>query len=444
MTVYITDIQTNIKFPGSICLSGLSKNLFIHGPNGSGKTALINALELALTGEARDIGGRDKARSAKILEGLLHPNENSLFAVVKLSDGRTASWVMERGKRPKHQPLDGEVHMLLPDILGALKGSKAVTARFLVKHFGRDWDYGDWPGKHSLGGVMVNVTDDGVLPAHLQLLAMEESARKSQLAHAAEARALKLALERLGVMSGKAAEHADKAAIVQAIVNLLNFQVKNNLNKCGVCASEVDVKALGGRLAQATAQLDRLGGGGVSDRVAALQESYEDALQQSEDCKAIAKACMEQMYTLVEANKIRISAQITEALPNDFPFYVGLRVTGTSILIGFYDPQEEFLRSHVSGAELVALCVALGGAVAETLPPADLIVLTTPDRGVDLNYLRRLLNMMKAIPAVTVIQSPFQPRGRPPASWTRIVLEEDSTIAVYGEDSESMASVRAG
>jgi len=160
MTVYITDIQTNIKFPGSVCLSGLSENIFISGPNGSGKTALINAVELALTGEARDLGGRDKAKASSVLQGLLHPDEDSLFAVVKLSNGKTASWVMERGKRAVHQPVEGPVHFLLPEILGALKGSKAVVARFLVKYFGRDWEYGDL-GQILLGDVMVTITDEG-------------------------------------------------------------------------------------------------------------------------------------------------------------------------------------------------------------------------------------------------------------------------------------------
>ncbi len=441
MTTYITDIQTNIKFPGSLCLSGLSKNLFISGPNGSGKTALINALELALTGEARDLGGRDKAKSSKILEGLLHPHEDSLFAVVKLSDGRSASWVMERGKRPKHQPVDGDVHFLLPELLGALKGSKAVTARFLVNYFGRDWDYGSVDSLLENGVLAPSEASN--LPPNLALLKVEESARKAQLAHAAEARSLKVALERLGVMSEKGAEHADKALIVQSIITLLDFQVQNNLGKCGVCASEVDLKALGGRLAQAQAQLDRLGGAPSSDRVAALQRAYNDSLEQSEDCKAIAKACMEKMYKLIEKNARRISSQITESLPLDFPYYVGLEVTGSSILIGFYAPEDEFLRSHVSGAELVTLCTALGGAIAQTLPPQDLIVLTTPDRGVDLNYLRRLLNIMKSIPAVTVIQNPFQPRGRPPADWTRIVLDEEGAVSVHGGDTTLSQSTQA-
>lgn len=444
MTVYITDIQTNIKFPGSICLSGLSKNLFISGPNGSGKTALINAVELALTGEARDIGGRDKAKASTILTGLLHPHEDSLFAVVKLSNGKTASWVMERGKRPVHQPVDGSVHFLLPEILGALKGSKATTARFLTRYFGRDWDYGPID-QLRFGEVLCTTADPtSPLPPHLQLLRAEEYARKAQLSHAAEARSLKVALERLGVTSEKGAEHADKASIVQAIISLLNFQVKNNLNKCGVCASEVDVRALGGRLAQAQAQLDKLGGPPSTDRVAALRAAYEDALQQSKDCKAIAVGCMDKMYQLIEENQKRICLEITEALPVEYDYFAGLKITASNILLGFYDPKDEFLRPHVSGAELVTLCVAIGAAIARTLPAQDLVVMTTPDKGIDLTYLRRLLSMMRDVPGVTIIQNAFQPRGRPPASWTRILLDGEGEIMVHGEESESFSARPTG
>jgi len=437
--VYITDIQTNIKFPGSVCLSGLSDNIFISGPNGSGKTAIINAVELALTGEARDLGGRDKAKAASILKGLLHPDENSLFAVVKLSNGKSASWVMERGKRPKHEPIGGSVHFLLPEILGALKGSKAVVARFLVRYFGRDWDCGDVDA--FMVGPEVLVTSDAELPPHLSLLKTEEAARKAQLAHAAEGRALKVALERLGVTSEKGAQHADKALIVQSIITLLDFQVQNNLGKCGVCASDVDMKTLGGRSAQAQAQLGKLGGPPSSDRIAILRSAYNDALQQSEDCKAIAKACMEKMFNLVEENKHRICLQITESLPLEYAQHVGLEVTPSNILFGLFDPKDEFLRNHVSGAELVTLCMAIGGAVARALPPDDLVVLTTPDRAIDLIYLRRILNMMKDIPAVTIIQNPFQPRGRPPSCWTRIVLGD--AIEVFGEESTAF-SAKAG
>jgi len=227
-----------------------------------------------------------------------------------------------------------------------------------------------------------------------------------------------------------------QAAIVQSIVTLLDFQVDNKLGKCGVCASDVDVKFLGVRLAQATVQLDRLGGEHASGRVATLHAAYEDALQQSEDCKAIAKACMEQMYDLITANLQRICLQITESLPLEYGQHVGIEVSPSNIFFGFFDPQDEFLKNHVSGAELVTLCMALGGAIARGLPPGELAVLTTPDRGLDLVYLRRVLGMMKDIPAVTIVQNPFQPRGRPAAHWTRIILEGEGNVTMFGDESE--------
>ena len=50
---------------------------------------------------------------------------------------------------------------------------------------------------------------------------------------------------------------------------------------------------------------------------------------------------------------------------------------------------------------------------------------------------------MKSIPAVTVIQNPFQPRGRPPADWTRIVLDEEGAVSVHGGDTTLSQSTQA-
>lgn len=429
--LYITDIQTNIKFPGSVCLSGLSPHIFISGGNATGKTALMNAVELALTGEVSDIGGREKARSATILEGLMHPSESSLFAVVKLSNGHTASWVMERGKRPVHQPLPGNVHFLLPEIMGMLKGSKAVVARFLIKHFGHNCDVPSL----DYGSFGESFAHEDLAPRHL-LLKVEEAARKASASHTTEARALKMALKKLGAPSAKAAEYADKVALLGNIVNLLSFQIDKELDICGVCGGHSDMQTLGGRLARAQGQLDKLGGAQSTERVDALQTALENAERQAAFHKATSDACMEAMYGMVDVEGNRICLEINECLPAEFPRCVGLKVNKSSLPVGFYNPDDEHFYPHVSGAELILLCTAIGGAIAKRLPPNDLAVLTTPDRALDLDYLRRLLAMMKQIPAVTIIQSPFQPRGRPSVNWTRIVLEDDGTLTVHGENTD--------
>jgi hypothetical protein len=433
--LYITDIQTNIKFPGSVCLSGLSPHIFISGGNATGKTALMNAVELALTGEVRDIGGREKAKSGAILEGLMHPSESSLFAVVKLSNGHTASWVMERGKRPVHQPLPGNVHFLLPEIMGMLKGSKAVVARFLVKHFGHNAevpsvDYG------SFGESFAHEK----LSATQLLIKVEEASRKAAASHTAEARALKTALKKLGAPSAKAAHAHEKVTLLGNIVALLSFQIEKELDRCGVCGEQADMNTLGGRLARAQGQLDQLGGLHASERVNTLQEALESAEKQATACKAISDDCMGAMYQMVEEGGPRICLEITECLPAEFPLCVGLKINKSSLPVGFYNPDDEHLHPHVSGAELITLCTAIGGAIAKRLPPNDLAVLTTPDRALDLEYLRRLLAMMKQIPAVTLIQSPFQPRGRPSVNWTRIILEDDGSLTVHGENTEGYSA----
>jgi|15BtaG_2_1085339.scaffolds.fasta_scaffold09058_2 energy-coupling factor transporter ATP-binding protein EcfA2 len=438
--LYITDIQTNIKFPGSVCLSELTPHIFLSGPNGSGKTALLNAVELALIGEVRDVGGRDRAKSSTLLADLLHPSEETLFAVVSLNDGRKATWVMERGKRPVHTPLDGNVHFLMPEVMNALKGSKAVTARFLIKYFGADVGF-DEINYGAFADLQIGTSKRrATFAPHERLLAIEEASRKAATAHTTEARALKVALEKLGGTSEKFAEHSEKVVIANAIKQLLTFQVANDLDTCGVCGTpDIPLTLLGGRLAQVQQLLNSLGGGDTSDKIRILQTAYEEASTQAASCKAISTNCMEAMYKLVAKLTPRILLNISECLPLDYE-EAGLRISKSTIAIGLQDKDTEFMRTHISGAEFVTLCAAIGAAIAKLLPVRDLAVLTLPDRALDLSHLKGLLVSLKAIPAVTIIQSPFQPRGRPAAGWTRILLDNDGTLAVHGAAVKGISS----
>jgi len=412
----------------------LSPHIFLWGPNGSGKTAIINAVELALTGEVRDIGGREKARSNTILADLMGPGEDTLFAVVQLNDGRKASWVMEPGKRPVHTPLEGKVYFPMPEVLNALKGSKAVTARFLIKYFGAgagfdEVNYGAFADLHA--------TSRTTIPPHERLLAIEEASRKAATAHSTEARALKVALEKLGGTSNKFAAHSDKVATAAAIKQLLTFQVQNNLDTCGVCGTpDIPVAVLGGRLAKVQALLDKLGGEASSAKVQALHVAYEEAQTNAASCKEIASNCMDAIYKIVSKLAPQIILKVSECLPVDSE-NMGIRITSNNIVLGFSDEEamvngEAYIRPHLSGAEMVVLTAAISSAIAKELPPQALVVLTMPDKALDLEQLKGLVQTLKKVPAVTIIQSPFQPRGRPAAGWTRVVLDEIGVSAVLG------------
>ena len=389
---YITDILTNIKV-GNLTLSDLSENLFITGPNGSGKTAVLNALELALTGEARDLGGRDKVRSAAMLAQLAPEGKGPIYARVKFSSGDMAEWVLEEGKRPKWTPPPFTVRWLYPEIANAIKGSKAVCARFFVKYF----------------------MADGA-----QLLEDEEKARKTASAHNAEARALKLALTRLGGLSEKAAEHEARAGVLHAIDILTSFQVQHGLDTCGTCGSSgISEEVFVARQAAAQERLEAMGGPPETYRVQALRAAFEESTRSAAVHKAQATSLLDQMYAFVEESRAALAQEITKYLPASLEGRVGIQVTKGAIFVGIRE-ETGSLHTYISGAQFMALCVGVAGAIAARSSQDELVVLATPDRALDYEYLKYVMGVLQTLPIVTVFQSPIRPRGRPSAQWTEI------------------------
>lgn len=82
------DIQSNIK--GQIDLRRMSPYLFVHGANGSGKSAVAHSVELACFGGVSDAAGRDVKQ--KSLVGHLAPEGEELRAYVGFEGGLSFNW----------------------------------------------------------------------------------------------------------------------------------------------------------------------------------------------------------------------------------------------------------------------------------------------------------------------------------------------------------------
>ena len=128
--VYAHRVRSNVKKGVDVELSRLT---LLVGPNGSGKTSVQNALELALCGFASDVEGRDKVKLAYAL-ARLGPGDQPLVSNVSLSDGREASWTLKPNKKggfhdPEHTTPNG-VRVIFPvaDVREVL-GSAPETIR---------------------------------------------------------------------------------------------------------------------------------------------------------------------------------------------------------------------------------------------------------------------------------------------------------------------------
>tara|TARA_R110000851_G_scaffold243972_3_gene396782 strand:+ start:108 stop:1214 length:1107 start_codon:yes stop_codon:yes gene_type:complete len=130
----IERIETNIKSDTEVSIDLATNTTIFHGPNGSGKTALINAVELALTGEARDLGTRSSAKSGVLLRSLIHDLNDSAYANVYLDNGCVFRWSLDRSSGAKQsKPPEIKVHFPLRDAETALSSGKEKTLHYLYR-----------------------------------------------------------------------------------------------------------------------------------------------------------------------------------------------------------------------------------------------------------------------------------------------------------------------
>ena len=93
MSAYIAQVQSNIKAGVDVVLG--PKTLIV-GKNGSGKTSIINAVEMGLTQTVSDLRGRKVAKRGKDLITLVRKSEDSLMCAVTLSTNKTTTVTIER------------------------------------------------------------------------------------------------------------------------------------------------------------------------------------------------------------------------------------------------------------------------------------------------------------------------------------------------------------
>jgi energy-coupling factor transporter ATP-binding protein EcfA2 len=108
--VYVEKVSSNVKSSdGLLWEAELGPRTLIVGANGKGKSRIVNAIELALTGRASDLAGRaDVAREADLLM-LASGRASNLYACAHLNTGETATYAVEYVGAGKARKADHDV-----------------------------------------------------------------------------------------------------------------------------------------------------------------------------------------------------------------------------------------------------------------------------------------------------------------------------------------------
>ena len=142
---YVDLISTNIKsVDGTTQTHQLGKHTLLVGPNESGKSAIAEAVQLALTGTASGLLYRNKPiKSGAQLSALMPQDEQTemVFAQARLADGNTAEWILEKGKKPKNS---GQRGFALPvnDLKQLMAASDTTIRSFFYENMlaTTDWE----------------------------------------------------------------------------------------------------------------------------------------------------------------------------------------------------------------------------------------------------------------------------------------------------------------
>jgi hypothetical protein len=125
----IEKIESSIK--GGVVAQPGAKTLIL-GRNGRGKSAIVNAAELAGTGAASDVAGRAVLARDTDLFMLAPPDAARVWATARLTGSAgTASWELEKGHRAKRT--GPEISFPLRDVRAALLGSPETARKWILE-----------------------------------------------------------------------------------------------------------------------------------------------------------------------------------------------------------------------------------------------------------------------------------------------------------------------
>jgi hypothetical protein len=111
----------------------LGRKTLILGATGIGKSAIVNAVELAGTGKASDVAGRSVLAKDADLFMLAPPGTDHVSARAYLSEGAgTAAWELRKGHRAKKT--GPEIAFPLHDVQEALLGSAETARKWVLQH----------------------------------------------------------------------------------------------------------------------------------------------------------------------------------------------------------------------------------------------------------------------------------------------------------------------
>jgi hypothetical protein len=437
----IIRLQSNLKSPAGEWSVELGQHTLIIGPNGGHKSAIVQAVELALTGAIDDIAGRMGVRDARAL--LSASSGPTLTATAFLEDDTRARFFVERdedGKTKKPQRTGAEGSVLpLREICAALSGSMGYKAFFpwVCARIGEDEILDALNQSFHARYLDIQESVGRKLSTPHKLIAVLEYVAKQARVVSAEAKTLDKVLESLraalpdvvsdddfatlmsGVLSGDSALNEARSAYSQWVAHALE------LSRKGALSSEVISSVQGWHDEVSRLEVDSPSVV-TDDFIAAIESrtlwSRFDRLNQDSDkasasateYKEFAKELERVAKSLLFENSLSFVEGVNKFMPQDWVF--DLQTEG-NLRVGLI--RGGTLHTALSGAEWATVTAAVAMAMPRSSAPH---VVIPEDRAFDPNTLRSILKSFSSYEGQVLLTAIARPKGRLPKGWTVIDL----------------------
>ena len=435
----IKKVKTNVKSRnGEPYEVEIGEKTLLIGPNESGKSSIVEAIQLACHGQVHGLLMRSgQVKSSTQLSTLTPSDMERVFAEVELTDGNTCFWEMLSGRKPALDGGGNHIAMPMAQLKSVLSGSSDKAIEFFFERLVSTVTVEDIENNIKPETLYSKEGFESLLPDLGQknlsksqkttiyasdLVDMLSDAKRLQRENRALGKTLDSSLKHLG----NAAPVVDsdmhdlwedlfKALKVRFGKDFLseNPGVASSAQVFGSIGTAKELKSLKGSAVIVDEITDMLQAQAEFKLARRVRDQTVEALKTSSEMGQVAKALQESIHALTSQYLEAYSSRVSESLPEGDVFKA--QINGGKFTFGL--EREGHLHQAMSGSTEVRVLAAMASALLKTKEEAILIL---DDRMWDPNTLSKTMAALESSPAQVIIMSTVKPRGRKRGDWTYV------------------------
>lgn len=444
----IRTIKTNIK-SGSDELIVVGPKTLLHGPNESGKSTIVEAIQLALTGGVYGVLFKDKiVKSGSQLCGL---GDGDLYAEIEMEDGEQMRWDLSPGSKPTSAGYGPGVFPIA-ELHNVLKGSPATIRKFFFRIFGEDISGNDLEASFPkssydlsvpLGELLPDLGPTAYCPDDI-LGALTKAGAQKRGAKGESTAAKKM----LGAFSR--AEKIDPKLLTESwgeLVDGIRFEWTKKLLKAGLIDKStaqsisktigLPKELVGLRDSTVVSEEieDYLELDALYQSLLAANDVAEVSEQRSKSFAELETALNDFIYTQLKEPLQQYVKRVNKFLPKGDVFTI--EYDKSTFLVGL--ERGGVVHHALSGSTEARVLAAMAAGLSGDSDEYSIIVVD--DRMWDTQTLAEMMNLLEQTSSQVFVMSTLKPRGRQRSAWTYIEMSGDDNALLESEENSEETPV---